>query len=132
YLARCGLLFQGLGDLGMCFRERLVLLLEFLEQPDVLDGNPRLIGEGLEEGDLCLSERTHVGTPKIDCPDYFPFSKERTRHYSPVPELPSQGVAYGELLGLGLEISHVNGPSFQNGTACDSPSHHRNQTAHWG
>ena len=30
---------------------------QFLEQPDVLDGDDRLIGEGLEEGDLLIARR---------------------------------------------------------------------------
>src|SRR5215471_2029144 len=57
-IAGRGLLLQRLAHLSMGFRERLVLLLQFSEQPHVLNGNDRLIGEGLEQGDLLVGEWT--------------------------------------------------------------------------
>ena len=51
HLGRCGLMLQRLAQ----FR---VTLLEFFEQPDVLDGDDRLVGEGLEKCDLLVSERS--------------------------------------------------------------------------
>src|SRR5712691_1537725 len=44
-LGRRRLLFQRFGEVS-------VADLELLEEPDVLDGDDRLVGEGLEEGDL--------------------------------------------------------------------------------
>ncbi len=43
-------------------RRRLLLqrLLEFLEQPDVLDRDDRLIGEGFKQLDLRRGEGTHL------------------------------------------------------------------------
>ena len=38
-------------------------LIQFLEQPDVLDGDHGLVGEGLKEFDLRRSERAHFGAP---------------------------------------------------------------------
>ena len=35
-----------------------VALLELLKQPHVLDGDHGLVGEGLEQGDLLVGERT--------------------------------------------------------------------------
>jgi hypothetical protein len=42
----------------MGLRQRAVLLLQFLEQPHVLDGDDGLVGEGLEQLDLLRRERT--------------------------------------------------------------------------
>jgi hypothetical protein len=47
-LARCRLLVEGFGDLPVRLYERLILLLQLLEQAHVLDGDDGLIGEGLE------------------------------------------------------------------------------------
>ena len=41
HLGRCRLMLQGLAQFG-------VALLEFFEQPDVLDGDHGLVGEGFE------------------------------------------------------------------------------------
>ena len=51
------LLLQRFGDFT-------IALLQFFEQPDVLDGDHGLVGEGLEVADLRLRER--VG-PRCDC-----------------------------------------------------------------
>src|SRR5215475_10821195 len=48
-LARGCLLVEGL-------RQVLVPRLQLLEQPHVLDGDDRLVGEGLEEADVMLSK----------------------------------------------------------------------------
>src|SRR4030095_7662187 len=59
YLARRGLLFQGLGHLRVRCRKRLVLLLQLGEQPDVLDSNDRLIGKGTNQCDMRVGEGCH-------------------------------------------------------------------------
>ena len=59
HLGRCRLMLQGLAQ----FR---VALLQFLEQPHVLDGDDRLVGEGLEQRDLLFGERTNLVTPNHD------------------------------------------------------------------
>ena len=40
-------------------------LLEFLEQPHVLDGDHRLVGEGFEELDLRRGEGAHLGATGV-------------------------------------------------------------------
>src|SRR5262249_45872560 len=53
----CGsLLLQRLGHLRIGLCEGLVLLLQLLEQAHILDRDHRLVGEGLEKGDLPLRE----------------------------------------------------------------------------
>ena len=51
HLGCCRLMLQSLAQ--FC-----VALLEFLEQPHVLDGDHGLVGEGFEKSDLLLGERT--------------------------------------------------------------------------
>ena len=46
-----------------------VALLQFLEQPDILDGDDRLVGEGLEQCDLLVSKRTDLRSTNKDHPD---------------------------------------------------------------
>ena len=53
-LARGRLLLQRLGQVA-------VPLLELLEQPDVLDGDDRLVREGLQQLDLVVGERPRLG-----------------------------------------------------------------------
>ena len=55
-LRGCRLLLQGLAHLGVGLRERTILLLQFCKEPHVLDGDNGLIGEGLEQRDLLVSE----------------------------------------------------------------------------
>src|SRR5215475_304204 len=51
HLGRCRLMLQRLAQFG-------VALLEFFEQPHILDGDNGLISEGFEKRDLFVSERT--------------------------------------------------------------------------
>ena len=51
-LARGGLLLQRLGKIAVPF-------LQFLEQPNILDGNNGLGGEGFKKLDLFFGKRTH-------------------------------------------------------------------------
>src|SRR5215831_169413 len=61
-LARGRLLLQRLADLCMSVCEGLVLLLKLREQPDVLDGDDGLIGEGRDQTNLLVGKRTHLVT----------------------------------------------------------------------
>ena len=42
-----------------------VALLQFFEQPHVLDGDDRLIGESFEESDLLVCERSDLRRGKL-------------------------------------------------------------------
>ena len=56
-------------------RRRLLLqrLLEFLEQPHVLDGDHRLVGEGFKKLDLRRGEGAHLGATRDQCSNEFPL-----------------------------------------------------------
>ena len=84
-LARGGLLFEGLG-------QGAVATLQFVEQPDVLDGDHRLIGEGLEQRDLLVGEGSGrprwtmiapIGTPVPQHRHARARCAGRTRHAAP-------------------------------------------------
>ena len=53
HLGGCRLMLQR-------FAQFCVALLEFLEQPHVLDGDNRLVGKGFEKRDLFLRERSNL------------------------------------------------------------------------
>src|SRR5262245_21512585 len=58
-------------------RRRLLLqrLLEFLEQPHVLDGDHRLIGEGFENFDLRIREWSNFRATNRNCADSNPAAE---------------------------------------------------------
>ena len=64
------------GDDAQDLTRRSLLLqrfLEFLEQPHVLDGDHRLVGEGFEELDLRRGEGAHLGATCDQCSNEFPL-----------------------------------------------------------
>src|SRR5262249_54957244 len=79
-LARGSLLIERLGHLRMRLRQRLVLLLELLEQPHVLDGNHSLGGEDLQKLDLSLGKASGLGARDGDRPDGDALTQHRDRH----------------------------------------------------
>src|SRR5262245_63799081 len=98
----------GRGLLIECLGERAVLLLQLREEPDVFDGDDRLVGEGLQEIylffrewlNLCASERHH--------PDCDALAQYRNAHDTAVAELPGECAAFGKLVHLSLEVRHVD------------------------
>ena len=84
HVAGRGLVLERLRQLA---RARLHLL----EQPRVLDGDHGLVGEGLKQGDLSLSEELSLGAAKIDRADRDTFSHQR--HAESVREHPASARA---------------------------------------
>ena len=92
------------------FGEVAGLRLHFLEQPDIADGDYRLIGEGLQQLDLFVAEGMHFRPAKHDRADAFrsraakgtlknaAVSPMRTRQFPAVGEIgafrPHKQVAY--------------------------------------
>jgi hypothetical protein len=60
---------------GFC--ECLVLKLQFLEQPHVLNGDDRLVGEGLDERGLLVGERLDLAAVDCDRADETPILDQR-------------------------------------------------------
>ena len=68
---------MSVGELAMTPRISLVAVccsndfFEFLEQPHVLDGDHRLVGEGFEKLDLRRGEGAHLGATRGQCSNEF-------------------------------------------------------------
>ena len=72
-----GLLLQRLAELtGAC--------LHLIEQPHVLDRDHRLVGEGLDQLDLLVRERTHCGAREHNRTDHTAFPHERDSEHSAI------------------------------------------------
>ena len=70
HLGRCRLMLQRLAQ--FC-----VALLEFFEQPHVLDGDHGLVGEGFEKSDLLFGEWADLRSADVNCPDRNTFAQQR-------------------------------------------------------
>jgi hypothetical protein len=107
-LARRGLLLERLGEV-------VVLGLELLEEPDVLDGDDRLVGEGLEQRDLASREwpRPSLGTssPDGDSTDRRPALQHRHGKEAPVTCGFRHLSTRRREVGIALEVAYVNDPS---------------------
>jgi hypothetical protein len=93
--------------------------LQFCEQPHVLNRDDRLVGEGLQERDLRIGEGLHLGPSKVDCADGHALAQERNAKHGSGADLPGDLAAYRELLGLRLQIGHVDRPSVEDRTSAD-------------
>ena len=74
HLGRRRLMLQGLAQ--FC-----IALLQFFEQPHVLDGDDGLVGEGFQQSDLLLREWADCGAPDQNNADRTPFSQQRGDQY---------------------------------------------------
>jgi hypothetical protein len=54
-----------------------VALLDFLKQSDVLDGDDRLVGEGLKKRYLFVRERTDLLSPYVNYSNWSSLSEHR-------------------------------------------------------
>ena len=61
---------------AVCCSKRLF---EFLEQPHVLDGDDRLVGEGFEQLDLRWGEGAHLDATSVQGSNEFPLLTKRER-----------------------------------------------------
>src|SRR5262245_50775147 len=90
--------------------ELLVLLLDLLKQPDVFDGDHRLVGEGLEEGDLLIRERANFRTSDVYNADRNTFPKQRSGQYRSSTAGLLSRLRYGKFaVQLEGEILDMNG-----------------------
>src|SRR5262249_31349335 len=77
------------GSLGVESRGELaVARLKLFEQPHVLNGNNRLVGEGLEQADLFLGEWAHLKSSNDDRSDRRLLASERNSHDGPEARAP--------------------------------------------
>ena len=99
-LARGRLLLQSFGKIA-------VALLQFLEQPHVLDGDDRLIGEGFQQRDLFVRKRTDFRAANMNRPNRNTFAQQRRRQNGPtaILDMPSD---VGKLRWRGEKIRDMH------------------------
>ena len=80
-----------------------------IEQPDVLDGDHGLVGEGLHQFDLPVGERSHFGTTDDNCTNgILPLASRGLRKAVRMPRLLRESVSHGKLCLFGQQVMHVN------------------------
>ena len=75
--------FAGRRLLVQCFSQVTVTLLQFLEQPHVLDRDDGLIREGLEKGNLLFCEGTNLCTANMNRSDRNPSRRNGVTKVGP-------------------------------------------------
>ena len=111
-----------------CLAQFRVALLEFFEQPDILDRNDRLIGEGFKKRDLLVRERPNFRAANKNDPDWHALAQQWRGKDSPsatallVIELDSGNSAST------LRISHERGSACRSRTA--RPGHRASGDRH--
>ena len=81
HLGRGGLMLQR-------FAQFRIARLQLLEQPDVLDRDHRLVGEGFQESDLLFRERTNLRPTNRDSSNGNTLSQQWCYKHAPGANLP--------------------------------------------
>src|SRR5262249_41442009 len=110
HLGRCRLMLQGLAQ----FR---IALLDFLEEPHILDGDDRLVGEGFEEFDLFFSKRSNFLAADCDHSDRNTLSQQWRTKCSSHPRNWLSGLIVGELRQLCCNVMNVYRLAVDHGSA---------------
>src|SRR5262245_41841543 len=109
--------------MGRC--EGAILLLQFCKQPYILNRDDRLVGEGLEQGDLPLAEEASLGAAEHDRAGRDTFSHQGDAEYRPPALTPCVHAALGKFIALALRVSEVECPCLEHRPACDGPADDR-------
>src|SRR5262249_21411783 len=103
----------------MSLGQRLVLLLEFLEEAHILDGDDGLVGEGLQEDNVLVRKRSDLGTADEDRAERLALRQQRGRECRPVAIPESHRPAFGELILRRGEIVDMNRTTIYDGATGD-------------
>ena len=104
-----GLLLQGLAEIARC-------VLHLVEQPDILDRDHRLVGEGGDELDLLLGERLDPLARQHDHADRL-RSRAATARRACV-RWPASAVRFMQrVFGISHDIGNLNRAPFEHGAA---------------
>src|SRR4030095_365061 len=71
---------------------------QFLEEPDVLNCNHRLVGKGFEQLDLLVREWAHLPAPNQNCPSGDTLAQERRRKRGPMAKASRIVLAFREFV----------------------------------
>jgi len=89
-----------------------------LKQPDVLDGDDGLVGEGFKQLDLSVRERADLNAANCYSPNWITFTQQRRCKHGPLPEALLESLADRELVvRLSREIMDVDRLPVDNGSA---------------
>src|SRR6516165_7125945 len=83
------------------------LVLDFVEQPHVLNGNHRLVGECRNQFDLLLAERTHGHSRQIEHADRDAFPHQRYSQDGANASTALDRLGPG-VFGIGADVGNVN------------------------
>ena len=99
------------GLVGECFGQVAGLRLNLVEQPDVLDGDHRLVGKGRDQFDLLVGEWTHFRARQGNYADRYAFAQHRNAEHSAET---AQSLRFGKgVFGVCLNVRNVNHSPFQ-------------------
>src|SRR5512145_1599995 len=121
-LTRRCLPLQGLGQLA-------IACVEFIEEAHVLDGDDRLVGEGLEERDLLVGERVDLSASELEDADRRALPQQWNAQKTPMAHAAGDGTGFRKLLDLSLNVRHMNGSTLQHGAPADGAPHDRDAEA---
>src|SRR5262249_41094408 len=111
--------------LSMGCRQRLVLILQLLEQPHVLDGYDRLVGEGLEKRDLLLAEELDLCSAERDAADGDTLSQQRNTEDCVEAEAPRVLDRVRKLAVCVLKACRLYGARLEHRSTPDRPTDQR-------
>ena len=97
-------------------RQLPVLILDFVEQPHVLDRNRRLVGEGLDQLDLLIAKWPHLGTRQRHDPDRGALAQQRNAEYGSIAAKCLSYLCPG-VIRIGQHIGNVDDAAFEQGTS---------------
>ena len=89
-------------------------LLRLLEQPCVLDGDHRLVAEGIEQRQLLIGQRPRRLAQYADRTDAAPLPHHRRPRDRAIADLLHDGTHRPRQVGRGQSIGQVNGAALAN------------------
>src|SRR5258705_13288686 len=100
--------FRGCRLLLKRFRQVTRARLDFIEQPHILDGDHRLVGEGFGQFNLLCGKGPNFTATDLKGADCLFASQQRDRKNCPVAHPPCHRGAIRKLDQLGLQVVHMN------------------------
>src|SRR5439155_24068718 len=92
----------------------VILLLQLGEEPDVLDGNHRLVGEGLKERDLVVDEPAALATGHRNGSDGLVVTEQWHRNPASIATGTGVGTHNFGHSGIGLGVGDIDRRSIAN------------------
>src|SRR5215469_14780151 len=98
---------------------------QLIEQPRILDGDYRLIGESFYKFDLFVAERPDISTTDRDGANSLVLSHKWDGQVRAVTRAQGYLGAVRELLGRSLEVMDVDWGASEHGASCDQTGTNR-------